>query len=95
MSRSQRPTKHDRAAVRRAFKPTCHATTGHLHRILDGQELRSNQQIPEEDTMTPPSIRTAVDRRQFGISWNSPLPKGGLALATDVRLHVDLQLIKS
>ena len=41
------------------------------------------------------SLEAAVDRTHFGISWNNPLPKGGLALANDVKLHVDLQLVQA
>jgi polyisoprenoid-binding protein YceI len=41
------------------------------------------------------TLEAAIDRSHFGLSWNTPLPKGGLALANDVRLHVDLQLIKA
>ena len=41
------------------------------------------------------TLEAVVDRTHFGITWNNPLPKGGLALANDVRLHVDLQLVKA
>ena len=41
------------------------------------------------------TLEAAVDRTHFGISWNNPLPKGGLALADEVKLHVDLQLVKA
>ncbi len=41
------------------------------------------------------TLEAAVDRTHFGISWNNPLPKGGMALADDVKLHVDLQLVKA
>ena len=39
-------------------------------------------------------LEAVADRTHFGVSWNNPLPKGGLALANDVRLVVDLQLVK-
>jgi polyisoprenoid-binding protein YceI len=41
------------------------------------------------------TLAASVDRTHFGIDWNNPLPKGGLALANDVRLVVDLQLVKA
>ena len=41
------------------------------------------------------TLEASIDRTHFGISWNNPLPKGGLALANDVRLVVDLQLVKA
>jgi len=40
-------------------------------------------------------LEAVVDRTHFGLDWNNPLPKGGLALANDVRLVVDLQLVKA
>jgi polyisoprenoid-binding protein YceI len=38
------------------------------------------------------SLETVVDRTQFGLEWNAPLPKGGFALANDVTLIVELEL---
>ena len=40
-------------------------------------------------------LEASIDRTQFGLTWNNPLPKGGLALANDVRLIVDLQLVQA
>jgi len=36
-----------------------------------------------------------VDRTEFGIDWNNPLPSGEPALADEVRLDADLQLVKA
>jgi polyisoprenoid-binding protein YceI len=40
-------------------------------------------------------LETRIDRRQFGLEWNKPLPKGGVALGDEVTLQVDLQLTRS
>ena len=40
-------------------------------------------------------LKTVVDRTQFGLDWNAPLPKGGVALANDVTLDVELELVKA
>jgi polyisoprenoid-binding protein YceI len=46
------------------------------------------------------SLRTAfelhatVDRREWGLSWQAPLPKGGDVLGWDVGITVHLELIK-
>ena len=40
-------------------------------------------------------LEAAIDRSHFGVSWNAPLPKGGLALANETKLVVDLFLVKS
>jgi polyisoprenoid-binding protein YceI len=41
------------------------------------------------------ALETVVDRTEFGLNWNAPLPKGGFALANDVKLTVELELILS
>jgi polyisoprenoid-binding protein YceI len=41
------------------------------------------------------TLETIVDRTQFGLNWNAPLPKGGFAVANDVKLTVELELIQA
>lgn len=40
------------------------------------------------------ALETVVDRTAFGLNWNAPLPKGGFALANDVKLVIQLELTK-
>ncbi|HKG10414.1 MAG TPA: YceI family protein, partial [Gaiellaceae bacterium] len=40
-------------------------------------------------------LAAAVDRTEFGVSWNNPLPSGEPALANDVRIVTDLQFVKA
>jgi len=40
------------------------------------------------------ALQTVVNRHDFGVSWNAPLPGGGNAVGDDVTLSVDLQLVK-
>lgn len=39
-------------------------------------------------------VETKIDRTAFGLAWNAPLPKGGFALANEVKLELDLFLVK-
>jgi polyisoprenoid-binding protein YceI len=39
-------------------------------------------------------LDAVIDRREFGLEWNAPLPKGGFALENDVTLEVALELVK-
>src|SRR5262249_55115237 len=39
-------------------------------------------------------LETVIDRTQFGLNWNMPLPNGGQALANDVTLTVDVALVE-
>ena len=38
------------------------------------------------------TLETTVDRTLYGLNWSAPLPKGGFALANDVKLIVELEL---
>ncbi len=40
-------------------------------------------------------LETVVDRTRFGLTWNNPLPSGEPALANDVTISVDVQLVKA
>ncbi len=40
------------------------------------------------------TLETVIDRTQYGLSWNAPLPKGGVAVADDVKLTVELELAR-
>jgi polyisoprenoid-binding protein YceI len=39
-------------------------------------------------------LEAVIDRREFGLNWNAPLPKGGFALDNDVQLQVSLELVR-
>jgi polyisoprenoid-binding protein YceI len=39
-------------------------------------------------------LEAVIDRRDYGLLWNAPLPKGGFALDNDVRLEVSLELVR-
>jgi polyisoprenoid-binding protein YceI len=38
-------------------------------------------------------LTTTVDRRDYGMTWNAPLPKGGYALGTQVTVTAHLELV--
>jgi polyisoprenoid-binding protein YceI len=39
-------------------------------------------------------LETVIDRTQWGLNWNMPLPSGGNALANQVTLTVDVALVQ-
>ena len=41
------------------------------------------------------TVTATVDRTDFGIDWNNPLPTGDLALASDVTIVAELQFVQS
>lgn len=40
------------------------------------------------------ALEAVVDRTLYGLNWNAPLPKGGFALGNDVKLRVELELVR-
>jgi polyisoprenoid-binding protein YceI len=40
-------------------------------------------------------LETTVDRTEFGLNWNMPLPSGEPALGNDVKIVAELQLVKA
>jgi len=65
------------------------------------------QPVTATGTWAPPSadafgntrahlqLETVIDRTQFGLNWNLPLPSGGNALGNDVTLTVDIALVQA
>lgn len=41
------------------------------------------------------TLSADVDRTEFGLRWNNPLPSGDAALANDVKIVAELQLVKA
>jgi polyisoprenoid-binding protein YceI len=41
------------------------------------------------------ALETVIDRTQYGLTWNADLPSGGKALANDVKIVVEAELVKS
>jgi polyisoprenoid-binding protein YceI len=53
-----------------------------------GTDIAGNEKIGID-------IETVVDRTKFGLNWNAELPKGGFALANDVKISVHLELVQA
>jgi polyisoprenoid-binding protein YceI len=51
------------------------------------EDIAGNEKVGVE-------LETVVDRREFGLEWNAPLPKGGVAVENDVKLEVSLELVR-
>ncbi|HMD51626.1 MAG TPA: YceI family protein [Solirubrobacteraceae bacterium] len=41
------------------------------------------------------TLETVIDRTKYGLNWNAPLPKGGVALGDDVKLVIELELAEA
>jgi len=65
---------------------------GHTHLVTargsivgPGVDIAGNDRLGVE-------LEAVIDRREYGLEWNAPLPKGGFALENDVKLQVSLEL---
>ncbi len=77
--------------------------------VVDGELTIKDQTHPVEarGTISGPAVtlgdvekvgitlETVIDRTEFGLTWNAPLPKGGFAVENDVTLTVELELAKA
>jgi polyisoprenoid-binding protein YceI len=77
--------------------------------ILDGElTIKDNtHRVESRGTVSGPAVtlgditklgltlETIIDRTQYGLKWNAPLPKGGFAVANEVMLTVELELAQS
>jgi polyisoprenoid-binding protein YceI len=51
------------------------------------EDIRGNEKVGIE-------LEAVIDRREYGLEWNAPLPKGGFAVDNDVKLEVSLELVR-
>jgi polyisoprenoid-binding protein YceI len=51
------------------------------------EDIAGNEKVGVE-------LEAVIDRREYGLEWNAPLPKGGFALDNDVKLEVSLELVR-
>jgi polyisoprenoid-binding protein YceI len=68
---------------------------GHTERITAEGSVVGPIEDPFGNTKLGLQFETVVDRTQFGLNWNAPLPKGGFMLANDVTISVDLELAQA
>jgi polyisoprenoid-binding protein YceI len=68
---------------------------GQTRRVVGRGTVGDVVEDPFGGTRVALRLEAEVDRRDFGISWNMPLPKGGDYLANDVALVLDLELTRA
>jgi polyisoprenoid-binding protein YceI len=69
------------------IKGNTHTVTGRGTIVGPHVDIAGNDKLGVE-------LEAVIDRREFGLEWNAPLPKGGFALDNDVKLQVSLELVK-
>jgi len=69
------------------IKDQTHLVTGRGSITGPHTDIAGNDKIGVE-------LEAVIDRREYGLEWNAPLPKGGFALENDVKLEVSLELVR-
>jgi polyisoprenoid-binding protein YceI len=64
-------------------------------RITATGSYRPPTEDPYGGVRTAVDLTTTIDRRDFGLSWQAELPKGGNVLEWDVVIDVHLELVKA
>ncbi len=68
---------------------------GSTQRVVGTGELSGPVEDFMGNTRVGVKVETKIDRTAFGLNWNAPLPKGGFALANEVKLELDLFFVKA
>ena len=68
---------------------------GNTHRVESRGTIAGPAVTLGDMTKVGITLDTIVDRTEYGLNWNAPLPKGGFALANDVKLTVELELTQA
>ncbi len=58
-------------------------------------EIRGPIEFPGTEGKLALTLEAKIDRTEFGMDWQMELPGGGEALANDVSLAVELELVKA
>ncbi len=68
---------------------------GITHRVVGTGSITEPTEDPYGNARIGLSVQTTIDRTAYGLTWNAPLPKGGMALANEVTLTLELELIQA
>ncbi len=62
---------------------------------LNVEEVSEPAKDPWGNTRIGLSATTKINRKDFGLTWNSPLEAGGVLVGEDVTIGLDVELIKA
>ena len=68
---------------------------GHTHPLEARGTISEPIEIPGLFIKLGIQLEALIDRTRYGLEWNSPLPKGGFALANEVKLLAELEFTQA
>jgi polyisoprenoid-binding protein YceI len=72
---------------------TIHGVTKTVHFNVEGPTAPGKD--PWGNTRIGIAATTKINRKDFGLTWNSPLETGGVLVGEEVSLALDVQFIKA
>ena len=67
---------------------------GTTRRVVLDTEVRGPEKDPWGGERLGVTATTKIDRRDFGLTWNQALETGGLAVAHEVKINIELEMIR-
>jgi polyisoprenoid-binding protein YceI len=62
--------------------------------VLKVDEVSPEGKDPWGNVRTGASAKAKVNRKDFGLTWNAPLETGGILIGDEVKLELDVEMIK-
>ena len=62
--------------------------------VLEVEDITNEVNDPWGNTKIGATLTTTINRQDFGVSWNKALDKGGVVVADEVKITIDLELNK-
>ena len=72
---------------------TVHGVTREI--TLDVEGPSAEMKDPWGKQRIGASATTKIDRRDFGVTWNSPLETGGVVIGDEVKITIDVQFVRA
>ena len=72
---------------------TIHGVTKEV--ILDVERPSAEEKDPYGNTRIGASATTKIKRSEFGLTWNAPLETGGILVGDDLKINLEVSLIKA
>jgi polyisoprenoid-binding protein YceI len=72
---------------------TINATTQEV--VLDVEGPTASIRDPRGNEKVGLAVNTQISQKSFGITWNEVMESGGIAVADEVSISIELELIKN
>lgn len=90
--RSTRVTRDSNGALKLAGNLTIHGVTKEI--VLDVEDGASELRDPWGNTKRGASATTKLNRKDFGLQWNLALETGGFVVGDQLKIEIDVELLK-